>query len=157
MSTAKSKYESWLFRTMNDPALSWTRPQSVRRKLVLAMIALAMAFACAMWFLPSIWWFAPLLVMFVPLMGSLNGATRGLTELRQHQLDERDGRTRDAAFRKVFWPMVVIAFAGVFTLSLTDLMPEQRVGIGFTTFLLVITMPTLFLAWTLPDDLSDED
>jgi diacylglycerol kinase len=156
MSDAESKYESWLRRTMNDPALSWARPQSVRRKLVIAMIALPLCFTAAMWFAPSIWWFAPLLVLFVPLMGSLNGGIRGLTELRQHQLDEREGRTRDAAFRKVFWPVVAIVVAGGALMTLKGLPPEARAGIGMAAFILVLTMPTLYLAWTLPDDPGEE-
>mgnify|MGYP002784628734 CR=1 FL=1 len=157
MSTSKSKYESWLHRSMNDPALSWAHPQSVRRKLVIAMIALPLCFTAAMWFLPSIWWFAPLLVLFVPLMGSLNGSIRGLTELRQHQLDEREGRTRDAAFRKAFWPMIAIGVAGLFLLMKPGLSVELRAGIGFAAFILTMTMPTLILAWSLPDDVKDED
>lgn len=157
MSTSHSKYESWLFRKMNDPALSWARPQSVRRKLVFAMIALALSFAAAQWALPSIWWFAPLLIIFVPLMGSLNGGTRGLNELRQHQLDEREGRVRDAAFRKAFWPMIMIGFLGAFLAMKPGLSPELRAGIGMATFILTMTFPTLYLAWTLPDDLGEDD
>lgn len=156
MSTSNSKYESWLFRTMNDPKLSWARPQAVRRKLVVAMIALPLSFAGAMWLLPSLWWFAPLLIVFVPLMGSLNGGTRGLNELRQHQLDEREGRVRDAAFRKAFWPMIVIGFIGAFVAMNPGLSSELRAGIAMATFILTMTLPTLYLAWTLPDDISDE-
>lgn len=156
MSTTKSKYESWLFRTMNDPALSWARPKSVRRKLVVAMIGLALGFAAIMWVLPSLWWFLPLLILFVPMMGSLNGGTRGLTELRQHQLDEREGRTRDAAFRKVFWPVVAVVVAGGLLMTLKGLPPETRAGLGMAAFILVLTMPTLYLAWTLPDDPGEE-
>jgi diacylglycerol kinase len=157
MSTTKSKYESWLFRTMNAPELSWARPQAVRRKLVLAMVALALGFAFVQWALPSIWWFAPLLVLFIPLMGSLNGGTRGLTELHQHQLDEREGRTRDSAYRKVFWPVVAVLVASFFVLIQAGLPPETRAGIGMAAFILVLTMPTLYLAWTLPDDVSEEN
>jgi diacylglycerol kinase len=156
MSTTKSKYESWLFHTMNDPALSWARPKSVRRKLVVAMIGLALGFAAIMWVLPSLWWFLPLLILFVPMMGSLNGGTRGLTELRQHQLDEREGRTRDAAFRKVFWPVVAVVVAGGLLMTLKGLPPETRAGLGMAAFILVLTMPTLYLAWTLPDDPGEE-
>jgi diacylglycerol kinase len=156
MTTAKSKYEAWLLRTMNDPALGWARRHAVRRLLVVAMVALALGFAALMWATPSLWWFAPLMAVFVPLMGSLNGGIRGLTELRQHQLDEREGRTRDAAYRTVFWPVVVIVVTGLFLLMKPGLAPETRAGIGFAAFLLVMTLPTLYLAWTLPDDPGEE-
>jgi diacylglycerol kinase len=156
MMPAKSKYESWLFRTMNNPELSWARPQSVRRKLVVAMLALVIGFAAAMWTVPSLWWFAPLIVVFVPLMGSLNGGIRGLTELRQHQLDEREGRARDAAFRKAFWPAIAVVFIGFTLLMQPNWSVEARAGLGFSVFILVLTMPTLILAWTLPDDVKDD-
>jgi diacylglycerol kinase len=157
MSEVKSNYESWLFRTMNDPALAWARPQSVRRKLALAMFVLPFAFLAAMVAWPSIWWLVALLVVFVPLMGSLNGGIRGLTELRQHQLDEREGRTRDAAYRKVFWPMIATAVAGTVLMMSDGLRPELRAGVGMAAFILVLTMPTLYLAWTLPDDVHEEE
>jgi Na+/H+ antiporter NhaD/arsenite permease-like protein len=141
-------------RTMNNPQLDWARPQAVRRVLVIAMIVLVLGFAAAMWALPSLWWFAPLLIAFIPLMGSLNGGVRGLTELRQHQLDERESRTRDAAFRKVYWPALGVVFLGMFLLSNTGLTAETRAAIGMATFILVMTMPTLYLAWTLPDEID---
>lgn len=156
MSTTKSKYESWLLRSMNAPELAWARPKAVRRKLVLAMIGLALGFTIAQWFFPSLWWFLPLMVIFIPLMGSLNGGTRGMTELRQHQLDEREGHTRDAAYRKVFWPVVVIMVTGLLMLMKPGLAAETRAGIGIAAFILVMTLPALYLAWTLPDDVDGE-
>jgi diacylglycerol kinase len=156
MMTAKSRYESWLYRAMNNPAIQWARPQAVRRKLVIAMLALVFGFAAVMLALPSLWWFAPLMIIFVPLMGSLNGGIRGLTELREHQLDEREGRTRDRAYRRVFWPAIAVVFAGFLLLTQPSWSIEGRAGLGFATFMLVITMPTLFLAWTLPDDLGED-
>jgi uncharacterized membrane protein len=156
MSTTKSNYESWLRRTMNDPALDWARPRGTRRILVLAMVALVCGFAAATWAWPSLWWFLALIVMFVPLMGSLNGGIRGLTELRQHQLDEREGRVRDAAYRKMFWPVVAIVLAGGVLVALKGLPPETRAGFGIAMFILVLTMPTLYLAWTLPDDPNED-
>jgi diacylglycerol kinase len=156
MSTAKSRYESWLFKTMNAPELAWARPQAMRRKLVLAMAGLAFGFAAVQWLAPSLWWFLPVMIVFVPLMGSLNGGIRGLTELRQHQLDEREGRTRDAAFRKAFWPVVAVVVAGSFFMMKPGWPAETSAGFGFAAFILVLTMPTLYLAWTLPDDPADE-
>lgn len=156
MSNTESKYESWLRRAMNNPELDWARPRPVRRTLAMAMVSLAAGFAAIMWMLPSLWWFALLLAIFVPLMGSLNGGIRGLTELRQHQLDEREGRTRDAAFRKVFWPVIAVVVAGGVLMTLKDLPPETRAGIGMAAFILVLTMPTLFLAWTLPDEVDSD-
>lgn len=152
MSKVESRYESWLRRTMNNPELDWARPQATRRTLVAGMVALAAGFAAVMWAVPSLWWFALLLIVFVPLMGSLNGGIRGLTELRQHQLDEREGRTRDAAFRKVFWPVIAVVVTGGVLMTLKGLPPETRAGFGMAAFILVLTMPTLYLAWTLPDD-----
>jgi hypothetical protein len=90
-------------------------------------------------------------------MGALNGGIRGLTELRQHQLDEREGRARDAAYRKVFWAVVAIVLIGLFLVMKPGLVAETRAGIGFAAFILVMTMPTLYLAWTLPDDVKDGD
>lgn len=155
MSMSKSNYDAWMARTMNAPELAWARPRAVRRKLVVAMIALALGFAGVQWALPSLWWFLPMLIAFIPLMGSLNGGIRGLTELRQHQLDEREGRARDAAFRKVFWPVIAVVVAGGILMTLKGLPPETRAGLGMAAFILVLTMPTLYLAWTLPDEIDD--
>jgi diacylglycerol kinase len=156
MSDAESKYESWLRRTMNDPALNWARPRRVRRILVVAMVSLAVGFAAVMWAWPSLYWFAALLVVFIPLMGSLNGGIRGLTELRQHQLDEREGRARDAAFRKVFWPVVVMVAIAPFLVMADSIDVITRAGFGMAAFIVALTMPTLYLAWTLPDDIGEE-
>lgn len=152
-----SRYESWLLKTMTNPALAWARPQKIRRRLAVAMVALTLTFAATMWAAPSLWWFAALLILFIPLMGALNGGTRGLTELRQHQLDEREGRTRDAAYRKMFWPVVAVVLTGGVLTALKGLPPETRAGFGMAAFILVITMPALYLAWTLPDDVGDDE
>jgi uncharacterized membrane protein len=156
MNGERTRYESWLFRTMNNPAIEWARPRRVRRMLVLAMVALPIGFAGVMWALPSLWWFAGLLAIFVPLMGSLNGGIRGLTELRQHQLDEREGRVRDSAYRKVFWRVAAVAAVGSALMLRDGLSPEQRAGFAMASFILILTMPTLYLAWTLPDEIKDE-
>lgn len=112
------------------------------------MVSLLLGFVLAMWTLPSLWWFAPLLVVYIPLMGSLNGGTRGLTQLRQHQLDEREGRTRDASFSKVFWPVLAVVFLALFAIVNGGLSHETRKAIGLAATILVLTMPTLYLAWT---------
>lgn len=144
--------KTWLYRTMNDPALAWARPLSVRRKLAVGMVGLICGFVAAVGLVPHLAWFAGLVIAFVPLMGALNGGTRGLTELPHAQLDEREARLRDAAYRVAFAPALAIGCVVVLGALFLKLPLETRAGMAVGGFTLMLTLPTLYLAWTLPDE-----
>ncbi|MFI8854556.1 hypothetical protein ACIGW3_30740 [Streptomyces sp. NPDC053499] len=111
---AATRYDRWLFKTMNDARTKrYHATRAARRRIVLAHMATTAAGLAAMvgasaWASP--WLLAALpvaLLAWVPLTGFLNSMTRGLLELRVRVLDERQvaerGEVHARAHRAVSW------------------------------------------------------
>ena len=88
--------DAWMFRTMNDArARRLTRTRAQRRGVVAAqgvLTGVQIAAMAGLVLTGRLWWVAVLfgaLALWVPATGMLNGATRGLLELRARMLDER--------------------------------------------------------------------
>lgn len=145
---------------MNNPSLGWTRKRASRRWLVLAYMALVvtlglvlglarenkdiLAIALALSGLP-----------IVVLMGCLNAGVRGLTELCDRDLDERERSLRDPAYRRLYTPAVTAGFIVTLVAILADLSLGERLALAYTSYLLVLGAPVAWLAWSLPDEMHD--
>lgn len=142
-----------LRKTMNDPRFDWTRRKSVRRQLVLAFLLLLVVQPIAMSLLNLIWVPVVLLIPFVGIMGSMNASIRGLSELKRRDLDERELVTRDRVYATLYWPGV---FAGVASAVLMGPLSVDghlaMTGAGLSMFFLAMALPTIWLAWSLPDE-----
>lgn len=143
--------------TMNDPQFDWARPRSRRRQLVAAFVALLVLTPLLTWALDSVFVIAAMLVPYVLVMGSINASVRGLSELRPKDLDERENSFRAPVYAKLYWPGVVLGVgAGHVLGNIGASDPIAIAAIGLSLFNLAFGLPTLWLAWTLPDEPSTD-
>lgn len=140
--------------TMNDPQFDWARARPMRRRLVLVFAALLVATPVLTWALASIWVVPLMLVPFVFVMGSLNASVRGLSELRSRDLDEREIAFRSAIYARLYWPGVFLGVAaGVGATSMgSSALGLTTAALALSVFNLAMALPTLLLAWSLPDE-----
>jgi hypothetical protein len=140
--------------TMNDPQFDWARPRSMRRRLVFAFVALLIATPLITWGLDNVFVLAGMLLPFVLVMGSLNASVRGLSELRSRDLDEREIAFRGHAYARLYWPGVFLGVAaglGVANLGVSEFGLLTGAA-ALSVFNLAMALPTLWLAWSLPDE-----
>ncbi len=136
--------------TMNDPMFNWTRPRAMRRRLVFAFIALLVAMPLLTSVFENALVLVAMLVPFVFVMGSLNASVRGLSELRNRDLDEREIVVRGNAYARLYWPGVFLGvIAGVAFAGGASLL---TVAAALSVFNLALGLPALWLAWSLPDE-----
>ena len=140
--------------TMNDPRFEWTRNRTMRRRLVLAFGALLLAMPALTGLFNSVLVVAILLLPFVFLMGSLNASVRGLSELRTHDLDEREVAFRGHVYARLYWPGVFLGvIAGLGAAKFGGVGVDLVIGAAaVSAFNLAMGLPTLWLAWTHPDE-----
>jgi hypothetical protein len=142
--------------TMNDPQFDWARPRAMRRRLVLAFAALLIVMPLLTWALDNVFVLVGMLVPFVLVMGSLNASVRGLSELRSRDLDEREIAFRSHAYARLYWPGVFLGVAaglGGAHLGSSGFGLLTAAG-ALSVFNLAMALPTLWLAWSLPDEPS---
>ncbi len=141
--------------TMNDPRMDWARPLARRRQLVVAFLALLILTPTLTWTMGSVLVIAAMLVPFVFVMGSLNAGVRGLSELRPRDLDEREKSFRAPVYARLYWPGVILGVAAGLIMGNLDIGHKLFVAAtGLSIFNLAFGLPTLWLAWTLPDEPS---
>lgn len=144
--------------TMNDPQFDWARSRTMRRRMVCVFIGLLTATPLLTLLLDNVFMFAGMLVLmlvpFVFVMGTLNASVRGMSELKSRDLDEREIAFRGHAYAGLYWPGVllgVVAGAGFanFDVSAFGLVTA---AVALSVFNLAMALPTLWLAWSLPDE-----
>ena len=142
-----------LRKTMNDPQFDWVRPQRMRRRMVVLFLALVIAQPILLEVTGSPFSLLLILLPFILVMGSLNASIRGMTELRARDLDEREDKVRNTVYARLYWPGLALGMVAAFMMSTLEnggsLLP---VGSGLSLFFVAIALPTLWLAWSLPDE-----
>jgi uncharacterized BrkB/YihY/UPF0761 family membrane protein len=142
-----------LRKTMNNPQLDWVRPRRMRRRMVMLFLALVIAQPILLVATGSPFSLLLILLPFILVMGSLNASIRGMTELRARDLDEREDKVRNTVYARLYWPGLALGMVAAFMMSTLEnggsLLP---VGSGLSLFFVAIALPTLWLAWSLPDE-----
>ncbi|MFE4367218.1 hypothetical protein ACFRMN_02995 [Streptomyces sp. NPDC056835] len=168
MTTGLTKYDRSLYAVMNRrEGRPFYATAARRRAVVCAHIALT-AIGSAAWitavFAERMW---PLFVLFGVLLpwcvanGVINGATRGLLELRSRALDERQLRERDrvlARAHRLTSLLLLAAAVGTGALSwLGDVRVEALIApVLVEVFIVHALMPHWVAGLTVPDE-PDED
>ncbi|WP_328768739.1 hypothetical protein [Streptomyces sp. NBC_00286] len=102
--TRLTRYDGSMLRIMNDRRAQALYATAARRRLTVAVhitLTVAIGGLNAHMFLAKgepLWAVAAMAVLLLPWMvatGAINGATRGLLELREHVLDERQSAERN--------------------------------------------------------------
>jgi len=161
-----SRQASQLLRSSNDPRWNWTRARTTRRLLVVGFLASLGVYAASLSVFadelaatgyPSTIGVLPLAVVWFFAVG-LWQATRGVLVLRDRNLDERQRQVRDRAFRRAYWLTLAIVAVIALAVQAAPITPhgDQWDAITLPTFLLVLLLPTMTVAWTEPDEPAAE-
>ncbi len=142
-----------LRKTMNDPQFDWARPQRMRRRVVMLFMALVIAQPFLLVATGSPLSLLLILLPFIFVMGTLNASIRGMTELRSRDLDEREDKVRNTVYARLYWAGVLLGMVAAYLMSrLGDGEDLVFAGVGLSVFFVAIALPTLWLAWNLPDE-----
>ncbi|MET8050941.1 hypothetical protein ABZU75_25405 [Streptosporangium sp. NPDC005286] len=130
-----------------DAAISWAVPRDDRSALAgLALLAIAM-------------------VVYLPAVTLLNVATRGVVELRERDLDERQvgERLRTVAIAHRVTTGILVALAtvaigvGIARGRDHSLPWDALVSVTIALFLTHFVLPLIISGWRLPDPPNDDD
>jgi hypothetical protein len=142
-----------LRKTMNDPQFDWARPQRMRRRMVMLFLALVIVQPILLVATGSPLSLVLVLLPFIFVMGTLNVSIRGMTELRARDLDEREDRVRNTVYARLYWAGVFLGMAAAYLMSRLGSGDDLAfAGVGLSVFFIAIALPTLWLAWSLPDE-----
>jgi hypothetical protein len=142
-----------LRKTMNDPQFDWARPQRMRRRVVMLFLALVIAQPILLAATGSPLILLLILLPIIFVMGTLNASIRGMTELRARDLDEREDKVRNSVYARLYWPGLVLGMVAAFMMStMHNGGSLLLVGSGLSAFFVAVGLPTLWLAWSLPDE-----
>ncbi len=144
-------------RTLDDPRFERLRNPRARRRLVAAMVGLlavelALCAALDVAPLPAAAGLAVVLLVFVVLLGTLKATTRGVEELPEHALDERQAQLRGRAYARAYriGATLVVAGAALTVLWVGADLPVPGRGLLLGVLLLAvhiaIVLPTLVAA-----------
>ena len=132
------------------------RLQRRRRLLVLAMAVIVVAYPLV-GLLGNVWAVIALLVPHAAVVLALGAATQGMLDRPIASLDERQREQRLTLFRDPYVTGVTLGLAGgVSIVAIDDIDDALATGILMAVIALLYTLPTMLLAWRLPDDIDDE-
>jgi len=145
-------------RTLDDPRFERYRNPRSRRRLASALIALHVvegalfvAMDHVLW--PSVVALAAVLVAFVTCFGLLKASTRGIEELPEEVLDERQWEVRGRVFAASYRIGTALLTAGLATVGLWAMLDLPDPGRGVVTaavvlpFQVALALPTLVAAF----------
>lgn len=148
-------------RFYEHPAFDRVRARRARIALSVAYVLAAAAMPVAASLAGHFWPVFALLVPLTAIGATLDASIRGLTEVADARLDERERGLRARAFQVMYWPAVLFALWGGFEIApLLDGDPAtmgllgttQVVAVASFVTALLMQFPALYLAWSLPDD-----
>ena len=169
--TRLTRYDRGMLRLMNDRRGRPLYATTTRRRLVVAAhVALTAAIGGLMTHFclaegKPMWAVAVMVVLMVPWMvatGAINGATRGLLELRERALDERQSADRSRVQARAHRVMTLILAATVTGL----LVKGAADGDAPTAYAAPVLVAVLVTHWLMPlwvaglmvqDEPADED
>ncbi|MFD8235306.1 hypothetical protein ACFV20_25925 [Streptomyces sp. NPDC059696] len=169
--TPLTRYDRSMLRLMNDRrAAAWYATAARRRLTVAAHVVLSVAIGGLMTHFclaegEPLWAVAATAVLFLPWMiatGLINGATRGLLELRERALDERQSAERSGvlagAHRVTTLLLAAAAVALLITGGIAGDAPRAYAAPLLIAVLVVHRLMPLWVAgWRAQDEPADED
>ncbi|MEI7032719.1 hypothetical protein [Streptomyces pratensis] len=168
--TRMTRYDRSMLRLMNDGRGRPLYATAARRRLVVAAhLALTAVIGGLMTYFylagrEPIWAVAAMAVLLLPWMvatGAINGATRGLLELREHALDERQSAERVRVQARAHRAMTLILAAAVAGLLITGAArgdaPVAYVAPALIAVLVVHWLMPLWVAGLMAQDEPCED
>jgi hypothetical protein len=99
MTTQAARKISYLVRVFANPMVEKMQTRGARRRRVIWLAICGVVYALAPWATKQVWIIIPLYVPLMLLIGQVNLSVRGVTELNDRALDERQRALRDRANR----------------------------------------------------------
>ncbi|MEU3935588.1 hypothetical protein AB0E85_26660 [Streptomyces sp. NPDC029044] len=169
--TRLTRYDRSMLRLMNDRrAAAWYATAARRRGAVAAHVALTLAIGGLMthMFLAEgepLWTVAVMAVLLLPWMvatGVINHATRGLLELREHVLDERQSAERSRVLARAHRVTTLLLAATAVTLLITggvagDAPKAYAAPLLIAVLVVHWVMPLWVAGWRAQDEPADDD
>lgn len=169
--TRLTRYDRSMLRLMNDRrAASWYATTARRRLAVAAHVALTLALGGLMthFFLAKgepLWPVAVMVVLLLPWMfatGVINGATRGLLELREHVLDERQSAERGSVLARAHRMTTLLLAAVAVSLLITggvagDAPKAYAAPLLIAVLVVHWVMPLWVAGWHAQDEPADDE
>ncbi|MFJ3620089.1 hypothetical protein ACIPSH_18310 [Streptomyces iakyrus] len=169
--TRLTRYDRSMLRLMNDRrAAAWYATAALRRLAVAAHVTLTLAIGGLMthMFLAEgepLWAVAVMAVLLLPWMvatGVINSATRGLLELREHVLDERQSAERSRVLARAHRVTTLLLAAAAATLLITggvagDAPKAYAAPLLIAVLVVHWVMPLWVAGWRAQDEPADDD
>ena len=169
--TRLTRYDRSMLRLMNDRrAAAWHATAARRRLAVAAHVTLTVALGGLMthFFLAEgepLWTVAAMAVLLLPWMvatGVINGATRGLLELRERALDERQSAERSRVLARAHRVTTLLLAAAAATQLITggtagDAPKAYAAPLLVAVLVLHWVMPLWVAGWCAQDEPADDD
>ena len=169
--TRLTRYDRSMLRLMNDRrAAGWYATAARRRLAVAAHVTLTLAIGGVMthMFLAEgepLWTVAVMAVLLLPWMvatGVINGATRGLLELRERVLDERQSAERSRVLARAHRVTTLLLAATAVTLLITggaagDAPKAYAAPLLIAVLVVHWVMPLWVAGWRAQDEPADDD
>ncbi|MFJ7292267.1 hypothetical protein [Streptomyces collinus] len=169
--TRLTRYDRSMLRLMNDRrAAAWYATAARRRVAVTAHGTLTLAIGGLMthMFLAEgepLWTVAVMALLLLPWMvatGVINSATRGLLELREHVLDERQSAERSRVLARAHRVTTLLLAAAAVTLLITggvagDAPKAYAAPLLIAVLVVHWVMPLWVAGWRAQDEPADDD
>lgn len=146
-----------VFHTLGGPATTWATTVARRRVLVLALVAAlglapAVGWLTGSWVAVAVMWAAILL-----LAVQVSASTRWRFDRATRTLDERERHERNAVFKQPYFTGLAVGIVGtaVVTVLLEDPAEPASLATAVAVWMAMFLVPTVVLAWTLPDEVVD--
>lgn len=143
----------WLY---SDPAFEVFRSRRPRRGLVGALLLVLAAFPVVGWVTDQTWAVMLVLIPFAAASLLVGAATQGLLDHPLGSLDERQVHVRRTIFREPYMTGAALGLAGGLTIAVATRV-DEGLGMGLVLVALGVVMgvPSMVLAWTMPDEDDD--
>ncbi|MER5833391.1 hypothetical protein ABT116_21680 [Streptomyces sp. NPDC002130] len=169
--TRLTRYDRSMLRLMNDRrAAAWYATEARRRLTVAAHVVLTVAIGGLMTHFclaegELLWPVAVMAVLLLPWMvatGVINGATRGLLELRERALDERQSAERARVLARAHRVTTLLLAAAAVALLITggaagDAPKAYAAPLLIAVLVVHRVMPLWVAGWRAQDEPADDD
>jgi fatty acid desaturase len=159
---------TYLARTFDDERYAWARTRRVRRRAVLAEVALFVALVAATlasaatdqgWTTTYYVVWTVGMLAFIPMHSVLNLGIRGVLDRDKRSLDEHQRRLGERSHSAMGWPssaLTFAAFAGA--VAVVGLTGHVALGLclGFLLWLAGGLLTYWHLAWTSPEEPAED-
>lgn len=155
---ARKTWAARACRTVHEsPLMAPFQSRTGRHRLVGLFLVVLAAFPVLGWVTDRSWLVALAMIPFAALSVLLAVATQGMLDKPLSSLDERQAMLRQNLFREPYITGVSLGLAGGLIVAVAARLNEATMlGLVLVVLGFVFILPSMVLAWRLPDDVDDD-